>query len=189
MRSALPCLALALLVGCGALRGPEPDPKEHVRGEHQRILQEPIDRLWPAILDALPGEGLAIAHADRTRGAIATSPLRLSGRDVPKRLAEIGDLSRARSAGLQRVSELQVTYYLLLASRGDAGTTLRIRSAIDAIDRSDAVLAGAGVFQVVPRHFEVPSRGVVERELMHRLVAGLFSAEETLFLLGEPGVD
>jgi hypothetical protein len=186
---ALPSIALAALVGCGAVRGPELDPEEHVRGEHQRVLQEPMDRLWPALLDALPGEGLEVAHADRGRGAIATDPVRLSGRDVPKRLAEIGDLGRARSAGLQRVSELQVTYYLLLSPRGEAGTSLRIRSAIDAIDRSDAILLGSGVMQVVPRHFEVPSRGVVERDLMRRLVAGLFTAEETLFLLGEPGVD
>jgi hypothetical protein len=189
VKGALASIAVAALVGCGAVRGPELDPKEHVRGEHQRVLQEPIDRLWPAVLDALPGEGLEVARADRARGAIATDPIRLSGREVPKRLAEIGDVARARSAGLQRVSELRVTYYLLLAPRGDAGTSLRIRSAIDAIDRSDAAFFGSGVFQVVPRHFEVPSRGVVERELMRRLVAGLFSAEETLYLLGEPGVD
>ncbi|HYR97326.1 MAG TPA: hypothetical protein VEM57_11345 [Candidatus Binatus sp.] len=182
-------LALAVLAGCAAVRGPELDPKEHVRGEHQRVLQEPIERLWPEIVDALPAEGLHVAHADRARGVIATSALRLAGREVPKRLAEIGDLARARSAGLQRVSELAVTYYLLLAPRGDAGTSLRIRSAIEAIDRSDSLFLGAGVFQVVPRHFDVPSRGVVERELMRRLVGGLFSAEETLFVLGEPGVD
>ena len=189
MRPALAGIALAVLVGCAAVRGPELDPTEHVRGEHQRLLQEPIERLWPAILEGLRAEGLDVAHEDRGRGAIATSALRMNGRDVPKRLAEIGDLSRARSAGLQRVSELRVTYFLLLMPRGDAGTSLRIRSAIDAVDRSDALFAGAGVFQVVPRHFEVPSRGVVERELMRRLVGGLFSAEETLFLLGEPGVD
>ena len=29
----------------------------------------------------------------------------------------------------------------------------------------------------------------VEQELLRRLIAGLFTTEETLFLLGEPGVD
>ncbi len=189
MRRALPSLALAALVGCGGLRGPEVDPTEHVRGEHQRVLQEPIDRLWPAMLDALAGEGLAVAHADRARGAIATGPLRLSGRDATKRLGEIGDLSHARSAGLERVSELEVRYYLLLSASGDTGTTVNIRSGIEAIDRGDTAILAPGVFQILPRRVDVPSRGVVERELMRRLVAGLFSAEETLFMLGEPGVD
>ena len=181
-------VGLVVLVGCAGLRGAGPDPSEHVRGEHQRVLQEPLDRLWPALLKALPDEGLEVAHADRARGTIATRAFKLSGRDVPRRLAEIGDLSRARSEGLQGVSELRITYELLLASRGDAGTSLRIRSAIDAIDRSDSVLVGS-VLQAVPRHVEVPSRGIVERDLMRRLVAGMFSAEETLVLLGEPGVD
>jgi hypothetical protein len=189
VRRALPSLALVALLGCGGLRGPEVDPKEHVSGEHQRVLQEPIDRLWPALLDALAGEGLAVARADRARGAIATGPLRLNGRDATKRLAEIGDLARARSAGLERVSELEVRYYLLLSANGDMGTTVRIRSGIEAIDRREAALLSPGVFQILPRRVDVPSRGVVERELMRRLVAGLFSAEETFFLLGEPGVD
>jgi hypothetical protein len=189
VRSPLASIALAAVVGCGPAHGPVLDPAEHVRGEHHRILREPIDRLWPAVLGALRGEGLEVAHADRRRGAIATDPLRLSGRDAPKRLAEIGDLGRARRAGLQRVSELRVRYSLLLAARGEAGTSLRIRSAIEAIDRNEAAWLGPGLFQVVPRRFDVPSRGVVERELMRRLVAALFTAEETLFLLGEPGVD
>src|SRR2546425_1158955 len=72
---------------------------------------------------------------------------------------------------------------------GDAGTSLRIRCAIDAIDRSEAMFLGPGVLQVVPRHIDVPSRGVVEHDLMRRLVANLFMAEEMLFMLGELGVD
>jgi len=41
----------------------------------------------------------------------------------------------------------------------------------------------------VPRRIELPSRGVVERELVRRLAASLFTAEEMLFVLGEPGFD
>ena len=187
MRRALVPLGLALLAGCGVLRGPDVDPKEHVRGERQRVVQLPFDQLWPALLGALPDEGLRVTRADRARGTISTRPVRLTGRDVPKRLAEIGDLSRARRAGLDHVSELEVTYHLLLAA-GDAGTTVRIRSSIDAVDR-DLVFFGPGLFDLVPRRIEVPSRGVLEQELLRRLVAGLFTTEETLFLLGEPGVD
>jgi hypothetical protein len=48
---------------------------------------------------------------------------------------------------------------------------------------------GPGIFQVVPRHLPIPSRGVVERELMRRLAASLFPSEEMLYLMGEPGID
>ena len=184
---AVALLVLALL-GCG-VRAPGLDPSEHVAGERQRVVQEPIERLWPLLLKALPDEGLRVIHADQKRGAIATSPVRITGREVQKRLAEIGDLSRARQAGLERVSELEVRYFLLLASAGGAGTRLRIRSSIDAVDRSDPSFLGPGLFQIVPRHVEVPSRGVVEGELMRRLAANLFTAEEMLFFLGEPGID
>jgi len=187
-----PCATAAvavLLLSCGGMHAPELDPKEHVRGERQRLVHEPFDRLWPAVLRALPDEGLRVARADQPRGAIATHAVRYTGRDVQRRLAEIGDLSRARAAGLQRVSEIEVTYYVLLAAAGDAGTTLRIRSTIEAIDRSESVFLGPGIFQVLPHHVDVPSRGIVEHELMRRLAANLFTAEEMLFLLGEPGID
>jgi hypothetical protein len=178
-----------ILLGCARMQGPMLDPQEHVRGEHQRLLGEPVAQLWPALLRALSDEGLRVARADQARGAIATRPVRYDERDVAKRLAEIGDLARAREAGLRRVSDLNVTYYLLLTPVGDAGTSLRIRSTIQATDRSETMLLGPGLFQVIPRTVEVPSRGVAERELMRHLGASLFTAEEMLFLLGEPGVD
>jgi hypothetical protein len=42
---------------------------------------------------------------------------------------------------------------------------------------------------VIPRRIPIPSRGVLERDLMRRITADLFTAEETLLLLGVPGVD
>ncbi|HUE30209.1 MAG TPA: hypothetical protein VMR79_05005 [Verrucomicrobiae bacterium] len=181
-------LVLAVVLGCGGWRA-ELDPKEHLRGEHTRLVQEPFERLWPAVLRGLEEEGLRVAAVDRARGTIATRPVRYAGADLPKKLAEIADLSRARREGMGRVSELAVTYFLLLAPAGDAGTSLKIRSAIDAVDRGEAVFLGPGVFQVVPRHIDVPSRGVVEHDLMRRLVANLFTTEEMLLMLGELGVD
>jgi hypothetical protein len=182
-------LVLALLVAACGVSGPVLDPDEHVAGERQRLLQEPVDRLWPAILGALPAEGLRVTHQDRARGAIATAPVRITGGEAQKKLAEIGDLARAHQAGIQRVSELEVRYVLLLAPAGDAGTRLRVRSTIDAIDRSAPGFLGGGLSQLVPRHVEVPSRGVVERDLLRRLAANFFTAEEMLFFLGEPGID
>jgi len=183
----LAALATALF-GCGALRGPEVDPKEHVRGEHQRLVPQPVERLWPALLAALADEGVRVSAADERRGTIMTRPVRHAESDAPRRLAEIGDVSEARQAGLGRLSEFIVTYYLLLAPAADAGTSLRIRSSIEAIDRNLPIFVGPGFFPV-ERRIPVPSRGVVERDLMRRLAAALFTEEEMLFLLGEPGVD
>src|SRR5438034_6505132 len=103
MRRSL-ALALAVALGCGGWR-PELDPKEHLRGEHTRLVQEPFERLWPAVLHGLEEEGLRIAEADRARGAIATRPVRLAGADLQKKLAELADLSRPRRRRMGPVSE------------------------------------------------------------------------------------
>jgi hypothetical protein len=180
---------LVLLLGCGALRGPAVDPDEHVRGELTRVIREPADTLWPALVNALDGEGLAVAHAERNRGILTTRPARYAERDVAKRLAQIGDLSALRRSGIGRVVELLVAYHLILRPAEEGSTRLTIRATIEAIDRSELVALGPGMLEVIPRRIPVPSRGVVERELLRRLGATLFTAEEMLFLLGEPGVD
>ncbi|HYV58006.1 MAG TPA: hypothetical protein VE911_10690 [Candidatus Nitrosopolaris sp.] len=189
-RYAAPCVALtaALLAACGGLRAPTPDAKEHVRGEHFRLVGEPPDRLWPGVVQALESEGFQLRKAEQARGFIVTG-YRERSPDVLKKLRDIGDLSTARDAGLGRVSELEVTYQLFLLPAGDEGTRLKITSEIDAVDRSEALYLGPGGFQVIPRRIPIPSRGVLERDLMRRITADLFTAEETLLLLGEPGVD
>src|SRR5438876_11076141 len=167
MRRSL-ALALAVALGCGGWR-PELDPKEQLRGAHTRVVQEPFAGLWPAVLHGLEEEGLGVAAADRARGTIATRPVRYAGADLQKKLAEIADLSRARGEGMGRVSELAVTYFLLLAPAGDAGTSLKIRSAIDAVDRSEAIFLGPGFFRVGPPHIELPRAGSVEPDRMRPL--------------------
>ena len=188
MRPALPLVLAALAAGCGPLHGPAPDPKAHVRGEHYRMIHDPVDRLWPQILRALEEEGLRVARADRAHGAIQTGPRRVFGREELKKLGDIADLSAARGAGLGRATEYTVAYTLFLLPAGEADTSLKITSAIEAFDRSQALLL-PGVFEVIPRHIELPSRGVVERDLLRRLAASLFTAEEMLLVLGEPGFD
>src|SRR3989442_5361435 len=178
MRPALPLVLAALAAGCGPLHGPAPDPKAHVRGEHCRVIHEPVDRLWPQILRGLEEEGLRVARADRANDTIRTATRRHAGRDELKKLGDIADLSAARGAGLGRATEYTVTYTLFLLPAGETDTSVKITSTIEAIDRSAVLFLGPGVFQVVPRHIELPSRGVVERELLRRLAASLFTAEE-----------
>jgi len=179
----------ALAAGCGSLHAPVADPKAHVRGEHYRVIHEPPDRLWPEIVFALDEEGFRVAHSDRAHGIIQTGARRYTGRDEMKRLVDIADLSQARSTGFGRATEYEVAYALFLLPAGEADTGLKVTSTIAAVDRSEALFLGPGVFEVVPRRIELPSRGVVERELVRRLAGSLFSAEEMLFVLGEPGFD
>src|SRR2546428_5805172 len=160
MRRSL-ALALAVALGCGGWR-PELGPKEPLRGEHARLVQEPFERLWPAVLHGLEEEGLRVAEADRARGAIATRPVRFAGADVQKKLAEIADLSRARREGMGRVSELDVTYYLLLAPAGEAGARRQIPPPLHARDRREATFLRPRILQGVPHHGAVPPRRVVQ---------------------------
>lgn len=177
----------AALAACRLAGAPELDPTEHVRGEHRRLVPGVQEALWPALLAALEGD-VGVARADPAQGTIVTRAVRQAARDAPRRFAEIADVSAARRAGLRGVSELVVTYYLLLAPALDGGTSLTIRSAIEAVDRRTTLL-GSDLFGVLPTRVPVPSRGVLERELMRRLAADLFATEEVLLLLGEPGTD
>ena len=189
LRSLPGLLFAVVLAGCPTFgRTPELDPTEHVPGEHHRLVPAARDVLWPAMLGALADDGVRVARSDQTRGTIVTHPVRHAAREAPRRFAEIADLGAARRAGLQHVSEFRVTYYLLLAAAPDGGTSLTIRSGIEAMDRRPT-LFGAGVLDFLPTRVPVPSRGVVERELLRRLAGEMFTAEETLLLLGEPGVD
>jgi len=185
----LPLVLAVLATACGALRSPSLDPKAHVRGEHYRVIHEPADRLWPQVLGGLEAEGLRVARAERAHQTIQTAGRRYTSRDEVRKLGDIADLSAARGAGLGRATEYIVTYTLFLLPAGESDTSLKITSTIETVDRSEVLFLGPGVLDVIPRHIEVPSRGVVERELLRRLAGSLFTAEEMLFVLGEPGFD
>jgi hypothetical protein len=147
-----------------------------------------VERLWPRVVAALGDEGIGIGHADAARGTIETRPAHVFGSEASRRLSEIADLSHAHQAGFGHVSELEVRYFVLVSPAGDAGSSVRVRSAIAAVDRGVQILGG-GLFNVIPHRIDVPSRGVVEQELLRRLAADVFTTEEVFLLLGEPGVD
>jgi len=175
------------VAACGPIWSSPPDPKEHVRGEHHRLFHESADVLWPKLVRALDEEGIPIARSDRAKRLIETGRVRQSGADVVKRLRDIADLSNAHEQGLGRVTEYAVSYRLFLTPAGP-DTSVKVASAIDAVDRTEQ-LVGPGGLQVFPHHIDVPSRGVVERDLLRRLAASWFSTEEMLLVLGEPGLD
>jgi hypothetical protein len=181
-------LVVLALTAAACAKKPELDPTEHVRGEHQRVLHAPADRVWPAVVAALDAEGFEIATQDRTSGVIATGLARYETDDRTHRLGDIGDLSELHKEGITGITDVRVAYYVLVTPAGE-DTRLRIRSTIVGQQGGVGPILGQGLGQVVPHRVEIPSRGVVERDLMRRLAANLFAAEEMLQLLGEPGVD
>lgn len=186
MRRTLVVLALALAVACVKKR--ELDPKEHVPGEHHRLLHAPADRVWPAVVAALDADGFEITSKDRKAGVITTGMARYTTDDRSHRLGDIGDLSSLHKEGVTGIRDIRVAYYVLVTPAGD-DTSLRIRSTIVGQEGGDADIITPGLGQVIPHRVEIPSRGVLERDLMRRLAGNLFTAEEMLQLLGEPGVD
>ena len=186
MRRALALLALGLTAAC--VRKAELDPKEHVRGEHHRLLHAPADRVWPAVVAALDADGFKIAAQDRKHGTITTAMASYTTDDAQHRLGDIGDLSALHQEGVTGIRDVRVAYYVLVTPAGE-DTSLRIRSTIVGQEGGAGDIITPGIWQVIPHRVEIPSRGVLERDLMRRLAANLFTAEEMLQLLGEPGVD
>ena len=179
--------AVVLLAGCALLRDAPPDPTDHVRGEHYRRLPRPPAELWPALLAQLDAENLAAATTDAGHGLITTT-WQYDGDEVVKRLGEIADLRPARRAGFHTVTDWTVTYHLFLLPAGPSATTLKVTSTIEATDRSQTMLIG-GLAEPFAKTVELPSRGLVERDLVRRLARGVLPAEEMLLVTGEPGVD
>jgi hypothetical protein len=176
-----------LAVACGGLRRPGLDPTEHVRGEHFRLVQEPPERLWPVLITAVEAAGYRIQRADHERRVLVTG-VRQFGPDATRRLGEIADLAEARRAGLRRPTDLFVTYCVFVLP-ADAASRLKVTSRIQVVDRSQATFFGPGLWPVVPRSVELPSRGVVEREFVRQVASELLTSEEMLLQLGEPGLD
>ena len=181
-------IAIALVVGaCSGVHGPPTDPKEHVRGEHYRVVPETPEHFFPALEAAIGAEGLRLHRADARDRMLEVSE-RYRGRDAVRRLADMADLSAARREGLRTVAEYVITYRLFLLPADESSTRLKVTSTIQAIDRSQATWIG-GVLQPLTRFVDVPSRGVAERALVRRLGSSLFAAEELLLMVGELGVD
>lgn len=175
--------------GCGLGTPTRPPADAFVRGQAQRIIAGSMDSVWPKVFAALEDEGVTIHTFDRKRGIIACRPIRTaSGRhDLLRQLKEIAHVEAPRGR-LRRISEYSVEYTLFLAPV-DAGTSLKIVAGINATDRSQMILLTPGIPQVIPVRVSLPSKGVAERQLLHRIAAVLFSAEEMLYYIDLLGYD
>lgn len=192
-RSAVVAAALlgicAMAGGCSAARPPRPTPEEFVCGQVQRLIKGPIDRVWTDVIAILEEEGATVEHSDREAGVIACHPIRTAGRgrNLLRLVGRIADLKTARGR-LRSISEYAVEHTVFLMPAG-ADTSMKIVSTIQATDRSSAIIVGPGIGQIIPVTLTLPSKGVVERQLLRRIASRLFSAEEMLYYVGDLGYE
>jgi len=86
------------------------------------------------------------------------------------------------------LTEYVVEYDLSFTRMEDDATRLEVATRIAVIDKSEAMIIG-GMVTVIPRRFDVPSKGVLEKELMLAIGSRLFVAEEMLYSFGLLGRD
>ncbi len=188
-RAAFVLGTLPVLSGCSAGSTPRPAAGEFVPGQAHRVIDGAVDRVSPQVLDALRHEGLTVERGHPAGPMIACAPERHPGPPARmlREVREIAELGAARGR-IRQVSDYLVTYTLYLADQ-DGDTALKIVAGIEATDRSQVMAVAPGIVQVVPMRLVLPSRGVVERRLLQRIAAALFSADEMLYYLGDLGYE
>ncbi|MBI2963641.1 MAG: hypothetical protein HYY35_07785 [Deltaproteobacteria bacterium] len=178
---------LALLCSCLPSSGPQrPEPSRR----QQRLLKATSPEVWRATHAVIDEQRLTIADEDEREGRIHLTRRRTSRvrpEEIERELRRIAELDKARRMGLQRLSEYLVEYAIEVARLGDDETRFDVSTRITAVDRSEAFIAGPGLVQVIPRSFDVPSNGVLERELVDSIGSRLYLGEEMLYCLGVLG--
>ena len=122
----------------------------------------PVDRLRSVLRDCAPALVLTDPAALSVAGSL----------DVPTVL--VSDTY---------FTEDQLAHLLDRPELGDLSGVRVFRSHQHGLDKA------SGLFDIVPHRMEVPSRGVIEQELLRRIAGGVYTAEEMLLMLGELGID
>jgi hypothetical protein len=179
---------LLLASGCLPSAGPE---RPEVSHRQQRLLRASFHEVWTAAHAAIEETPLRITVDDESDGTMTLflrRTARLRADELVKELTRIADLSQARSRGLQSLNEYIVEYDLSFTRMEDEATRLEVGTRIAVIDKSEAIMIG-GAITVIPRRFDVPSKGVLEKELVLAIGSRLFVAEEMLYSFGLLGRD
>ena len=179
---------LLLASGCMPSAGPE---RPEISHKQQRLLRVGFREAWTAAHAAIGETPLRITVDDETQGTMTLFLRRIArmrADELTRELTRIADLSAARNRGLDALTEYIVEYDLSFSRMDDDATRLEVATRIVVIDKSEAMVLG-GMVTVIPRRFEVPSKGVLEKELMLLIGSRLCVAEEMLYSFGILGRD
>jgi len=182
-------LLVMSLASCVPSTGPVPPEPQH---RQQRLLRASFAEAWHAARAAVGGSRLRVTEENEGGGVLRANLRRRRRTDrdeLARDLLRVAAVEDARRRGLRDVSEYSVDYTIELARIGDEETRLEVSTHITAVDRSEAILVGPGFVQVIPRSFDVPSNGVLERELVNGIGGLLFISEELLYYFGTLGRD
>jgi hypothetical protein len=163
---------------------PEPSHRQ------QKLLQAPYDEVWKAAHAAVDEAQWSVTDADEAEGEIRASLRRRSrsGEGLERELARVADLGKARQLGLGPLAEYVVMYTIEVRRAEEDRTGLDVSTEIVAVDQQ-VVLLPPGILHAIPRNFPVPSKGVLERQLVERIAEHLLLSEEMLYSLGVLGRD
>jgi hypothetical protein len=179
---------LLVASGCMPSAGPE---RPEVSRKQQRLLRVDFREAWTAAHRAIGETPLRITVDDESEGTmtlILRRTARLRVDELERELTRIADISAARNRGLETLTEYIVEYDLSFTRMDADATRLEVAARIAVIDKSEAMVL-AGMITVIPRRFDVPSKGVLEKELTLAIGSRLFVAEEMLYSFGLLGRD
>jgi hypothetical protein len=178
---------VVFLASCVPSAGPR---LPEVSRRQQKLVRASFSDVWRAAHGAIEDTHLRVTEDDEAQGTIRLSMRRRTtsgSEDLARDLMRIAEIDKARRRGLRRLSEYLLDYTVAVARLGDQETRLEVSTRITAIDRSEVIWIPPGVAQVVPRTFEVPSKGILERDLVKEIAERLFLSEEMLYFHGVLG--
>ncbi|MET0153997.1 MAG: hypothetical protein ABW298_15500 [Candidatus Binatia bacterium] len=175
-------LALASCMPGAVPERPEPSHRQ------QKLLQASYDEVWKAARTTVDEAQLSITDADESEGALRASMRRRSrsGEGLERELSRVAELSKARQLGLGQLAEYVVVYTVEVRRAEDDRTGLDVSTEITAVDQQ-IVFLPPGIYRAIPRNFDVPSKGVLERQFVEQIASHLLLSEEMLYSLGVLG--
>jgi hypothetical protein len=180
-------LVLLLVSSCTPSAGPA---RPEVSHRQQKLVRADFGEVWRAAHDAIANTNLHVTEDDEAQGTIhlwARKAARSRPDALERELVRIADVEKARRLGLERLSEYLLDYTIAVARLGEQETRLEVSTQITAVDRSEVMMIAPGIVQVIPRTFDVPSKGILERDLVAQIAERLFLSEEMLYTIGALG--
>ena len=168
-------LAALWFPGCAAEAPPAPPPPPLPTPEPPPPTPEPAADLWDAPRAVLTEAGYTVFAEDREKGVLSARVTK-STETAAEQRAAIKDLSRIShlddprvGGAARRMSAYAVTVHVRIGSPDSAEVTMAVKAEIQVTERVKQKNATANVTH------PVPSRGVLEKELLEKIRRSLES--------------